>query len=63
MLYGNTKTEKLHNGLPVITISLAKLYVCKIPWANEHSFVSMQYQALYMKKYLHFIFSGNKYLP
>jgi len=63
MFYGNRKTEKLHTDLAVITICLAKLYVYKMPWANEHSFVSMQYQELYMKKYVHVTVVGNKYLP
>jgi hypothetical protein len=63
MFYGNRKTQKLNTDLPVITICLAKLYVYKMPWANKHSFVSMQYQGLYMKKYVHFIVVGDKYLP
>jgi hypothetical protein len=63
MLYGNRKTGKLRTDLPVITICLAKLYSYKIQWTNEHSFVSMQYQELYMKKCVHFIALGEKYLP
>jgi len=40
MFCDTTKTEKLRNGLSVISISLAKARVCRRPWADEHYSVS-----------------------
>jgi len=44
-------------------ISSAKLYVQKTPWSNEHSFVSLQHQALYIKTNVRFTVAGDITLP
>ena len=55
MIYGNMKTNKLRNDLPVIKNCLAKLYVWRRPWANEQSFVWMQHRVLSTKTYVRFV--------
>ena len=53
------KSYKLLAELFVTMIYLAKLYVQERPRANEHYFVSMQHQALYMKTFMYFIFASD----
>jgi len=56
-----TKTEKLHNDLPVIVMCLAKLCTYERLLASKFPFVSMLHWPLWMKTYKCYIVTGDKF--